>query len=81
MPGLVLITMAWAFPTATMRTTDVRGQWWGPLRRLPREVHEDEEAKEDVEVWWGEEPDEPKAGVKMSCNAMRGLQEEDDGWQ
>ena len=39
---------AWAFPNATMRTTDTRGQWWGPLLRLPEEVQEDEEAQGDT---------------------------------
>ena len=29
---------AWAFPNATMPTTDTRGQWWGPVLRLPKEV-------------------------------------------
>ena len=29
----------------TMRTTDARGQWWGPVLRLPKEVREDEEAQ------------------------------------
>ena len=40
----------WAFPTATMRTRDPRGQWWGPVLRLPREVQEDEEAQEGMAV-------------------------------
>ena len=38
-------------PNAIMRTTDTRGQWWGPVLRLPKEVREDEEAQGDVEVW------------------------------
>ena len=50
-PWPVLRMTAWAFPTATMRTTDARGQWWGPVRRLPEEVQEDEEAQGGVEVW------------------------------
>ena len=45
---------AWAFPTATMRTTDARGRCWEPVLRLPREVQEDEEAQEGMKVWWGE---------------------------
>ena len=45
---------AWAFSTATMRTTDVLGQWRGRLLRLPRGVHQDEEAQEDVDVCRGE---------------------------
>ena len=44
---------AWAFSTATMRTTDARGQWWGPVLRLPTEVQEDEEEQGVMEVWWG----------------------------
>ena len=52
-PWPVLKMTAWAFPTATMRTVDARGQWRGPVLRLPREVKEDEEAQEGVEVWWG----------------------------
>ena len=43
-----------AFPNATMHTTDTRGQWWGPVLWLPKEVRGDEEAQEaqeDVEVW------------------------------
>ena len=46
---------AWAFLTATMRTTDTPGQWPRPVLRLPREIHVDEKAQEDVEVRWGEE--------------------------
>ena len=56
-PWPVLRMTAWAFATATMRTKDARGQWWGPVLRLPREVQEDEEAQEGMEVWWGEEQD------------------------
>ena len=37
-PWPVLRMTAWAFPTATICTTDARGQWWGPVLRLPREV-------------------------------------------
>ena len=64
-PGPVLIMTAWAFPTATMRTTDARGQWWGPVRWLPKEVQEDEEAQGGVEVWWGEEQEAKRTGVQM----------------
>ena len=70
---------AWAFPNATMRTTDTRGQWWGPLLRLPKEVREDEEAQGDVEVWWGEEKEGKRTGVQLGWDTVRGLQEEDDG--
>ena len=41
-PWPVLRLTAWAFPMATMRTTEARGQWWGPVLRLPREVHAEE---------------------------------------
>ena len=54
-PWPVLRMTTWALPTATMRTTDARGQWWRLVLRLPREVQEKEEAQEGVEVWWGEE--------------------------
>ena len=64
-PWPVLRMTAWAFPNATMRTTDTRGQWWGPVLRLPKEVREDEEAQGDVEVWWGEEKEEKRTGVKL----------------
>ena len=33
-PWPLLRMTAWAFSTATMRTTDARGQWWGPVLRL-----------------------------------------------
>ena len=49
--GRYLRMTAWAFPTATTRTTEARGQWWGPVLRLPREVQEDEEAQGGMEVW------------------------------
>ena len=75
----VLRMTAWAFPTATMRTTDVRGQWWGPLLRLPREVQEDEEAQGDMEVWWGKVQVGKRTGVQMGWDPVRGLREEDDG--
>ena len=49
-PWPVLRMTAWAFPNATMRATDARGQWWGPVLRLPREVQEDEEAQGEADV-------------------------------
>ena len=78
-PWPVLRMTAWAFPNATMRTTDTRGQWWQPVLRLPKEVQEDEEAQGDVEVWWGEEKEGKRTGVQLGCDTVRGLQEEDDG--
>ena len=78
-PWPVLRMTAWAFPNATMRTTDTRGQWWGPVLRLPKEVQEDEEAQGDVEVWWGEEKEGMRTGVQLGWDTVRGLQEEDDG--
>ena len=78
-PWPVLRMTAWAFPTATMRTTDTKGQWWGPVLRLPKEVQEDEEAQEGVEDWWGEEQEGKRAGVQMGWDTVRGLQEEDEG--
>ena len=53
-PCPVLRMTAPVFSNATMRTTEVRGQWWGPVLRLPREVHEDKEAQGDMEARWGE---------------------------
>ena len=70
---------AWALLTATMRTTNARGQWWGPVLRLFREVQEAEEAQEGVKVWWGEEQEGKRAGVQIGWETVRGLQEEDDG--
>ena len=70
---------AWAFPTATMRTTDASGQWWGPVLRLPKEVQEDEEAQGGPEVWWGEEQEGKRTGVQMGWDTVRGLREEDEG--
>ena len=70
---------AWAFPNATMRTTDARGQWWGPLLRLPKAMREDEEAQGEAEVWWGEGQEEKRTGVRLGWDTVRGLQEEDDG--
>ena len=70
---------AWAFPNATMRTTDARGQWWGPVLRLPKEVQEDEEAQGEAEVWWGEEKEGKGRGVQLGWNTVRELQKEDDG--
>ena len=78
-PWPVLRMTALAFPNATMRTTDTRGQWWGPVLRLPKEVQEDEEAQGEVEVWWGEEKEVKGTGVQLGWDTVRGLQEEDDG--
>ena len=78
-PWPVLQMTAWAFPNATMRTTDARGQWWGPVLRLPKEVREDEEVQGEVEVWWGEEKEGKRTGVQLGWDTVRGLQEEDDG--
>ena len=75
----VLRMTVWAFPNATMRTTDTRGQRWGPVLRLPKEVREDEEAQGDVEVSWGEEKEGKRIGVQLGWDTVRGLQEEDDG--
>ena len=66
------------FPTATMRATDARGQWWGMPLRLPKEVQECEEAQGEMEVWWGEEEEGKRAGVQLGWDTVRGLQEEDD---
>ena len=62
-----------------MRTTDARGQWWGPVLRLPMEVQEDEEAQEGVEVWSGEEQEVKRGGVQTGWDTVQGLQAEDDG--
>ena len=70
---------AWAFPNATMRATDARGQWWGPVLRLPKEVQEDEEAQGEAKVWWGDEKEGKRTGVQLGWGTVRGLQEEDDG--
>ena len=78
-PWPVLRMTAWAFRSATMRTTDARGQWWGPVLRLPKEVREDEEAQGEAEVWWGEEKEGRRTGVQLGWDTVRGLQEEDDG--
>ena len=77
-PWPVLRMTAWVFLTATMRTTNVRGQWWGPVL-LPREVHEEEGAHGDMEIWCGEEHEGNRAGVQIGRNTVRGLREEDDG--
>ena len=76
---LVLRMTAWAFRTATMLTTDSRGQWWEPVLRLPKEVQEDEEPQGGVEVWWGEEGEGRRTGVQMGWDNVRGLQEENEG--
>ena len=78
-PWPVLRMTAWAFPNATMRTTDTRGQWWGLVLRLPKEVQEDEEAQGDVEVWWGDQNEGKRTAVQSGGDTVRGLQEEDDG--
>ena len=78
-PWPVLRMTAWASRTATMHTTDARGQWWGPVLRLPKEVLEDEEAQEGVEVWWGEEQEGKRAGVQIGLDIVQGLQEQGEG--
>ena len=78
-PWPVLRTTAWVFPNATLRTTDARGQWWGAVLRLPKEVQEDEEAQGEVEGWWGEEKEGHRTGVQLGWDTVRGLQEENDG--
>ena len=78
-PLPVLRMTAWAFPNATMRATDARGQWWGPVLRLPKEVQEGEEAQGEVEVLWGGEKEGKRTGVELGWDTVRGLQEEDDG--
>ena len=78
-PWVVLRMTALAFPNATMRTTDTREQWWGPVLPLPKEVQEDEEAQGDVEVGTGEGKEGKRTGVQLGWNTVRGLQEEDDG--
>ena len=75
----VLRMTALAFPTATMRSTDARGQWRGPLLRPPREVQEDGEAQEGMEIWWREEKEGKRAGVQIGWDTVQGLQEVDDG--
>ena len=70
-PWPVLQRTAWAFPNATMRATDARGQWWGPVLRLPKEVQEDEEAQGEAEVWWGEEKEGKRTGVQLGCGDCR----------
>ena len=78
-PSPVPRTMAWAFPNATMRTTDARGQCWGPVLRLRKDVQEDEEAEGEAEVWWGEEKEGKRTRVQLGWDTVRVLQEEDDG--
>ena len=75
----VLRMTTWAFPNATMRTTDARGQCWKLVLRLPKEVQEDEEAQGGVEVWWGEEREGQRTGVQLGWDTVRGLRKEDDG--
>ena len=78
-PLLVLRMTAWAFPTATMHTTDARGQWWGPVLRQPREVQEDEGAQGAIGVLWGEEQEGKRIGVQIGWDTLRWLHEEDNG--
>ena len=78
-PLPVLRMTASAFLNASMRTTDARGQWWGPVLRLPKEVQEEEEPQGEVEVWWGEDKEGQRTGVQSGWDTVRGLQEEDDG--
>ena len=70
---------SWAFPTATMRTTEVRGQWGGPLLRLPCELKGRSMPRGGMEVWWGEEQEGKRTGVRIGWDTVRGLREEDDG--
>ena len=62
---------AWVFPTATMRSTDIRGLWRGPVLKLLRKTHVDEQAQGNVEVWWGWEREVSKAGVQIGCDTVR----------
>ena len=78
-PWPVLRMTAWAFMTATMRTTDARGHWWGPVLRLPRDVQGEEEAQGGMEVSWEEEQEGKRRGVQIGWDTVRGLREEDDG--
>ena len=75
----VLRMTAWVFPNAIMRATDARGQWWGPVLRLPKEVQEDEAAQGEAEVRRGEEKEGKRTGVQLGWDTVLGLQEEDDG--
>ena len=77
-PWPVLRKTAWAFLNATMRTTDARGPWWGPVLQLPKEVRKDEEAQGGMEVCWGEVNEGKRTGVQVRWDTVRGLQEEDD---
>ena len=77
-PWPMLRMTAWAFPNATMRAIDARGQWWGPLLRLTKEVQEDEEAQGEMDVWWREEKEEKRTGVQLGWDTVRGLQADDD---
>ena len=78
-PWRVLRMTALAFPNMTMRATHARGQWWGPVLRLPKEVQEDEEAQGEAEVWLGEKKEGTRTGVQLGWDTVGGLQEEDDG--
>ena len=63
----VLRMTALALPTTNMRTTDVRGQWWVPGQRLPREVHDEEEVQLDMEIFRGGAHERNRAGVRIGC--------------
>ena len=80
-PWPVLQMTAWAFPDATMRSMDARGQWWGPVLRLPKEVQEDEEAQGEVEVWWGEEKEGQRTGVKSGGTQCRDYRKRMTEWR
>ena len=67
-----------AFRNATMRTTDARGQCWGPVLQPPKEVQEDEQAQGELEVWWAEEKEEQRTGVQLRWDTVGRLPEEDD---
>ena len=80
-PWPVLRMTTWAFPTATMRTTDARGQWSGPVLRLPKEVQEDEEPQEGVEVLWGKEQEGKREGVQIGWDTVRDCRKRMKGWR
>ena len=49
------------------------------MLRVPREVHKDEEAQGDMEVWWGEEHEGKGTGGPIGWDTVRGLREVDEG--
>ena len=54
-PWPVLCIAGWAFLDATLRGTEGRRHWWGPLLRPLDEKDEEEEVEEGAtEVRWGE---------------------------